>query len=320
MEVGEAPAQLHPSPREPRAVVPYSTRSYPNARGRTLSRQVVPWRGSKVRPRGVAYDRTRGSTTARLYVRPGKTAYDRMEPVAHDDEAVRAPEHSGPHRPAVRSGERAPHRGCITAGFSNTDRRKTASEVVSTPGLTGQRRGPTARNPAARDCRACRTQAGPMRTPVRAPAATHGEHPGPPGPIARRGHVRTRCKGAAYRYQQQRKNPEYQQSVLHVPAGSKPCNRLGHPNAKTNPTGERCGASRHPLRARQRTAPPEARRIPGTTPDALTPRDRRPAPRRPRRERAPNSRISPPRTRRTSKRPPLPIEPCSLETRTAKFW
>ena len=110
-----------------------------------------------------------------------------MEPVAHDDEAVRAPEHSGPHRPAVRSGERAPHRGCITAGFSNTDRRKTASEVVSTPGLTGQRRGPTARNPAARDCRACRTQAGPMRTPVRAPAATHGEHPGPPGPIARRG-------------------------------------------------------------------------------------------------------------------------------------
>ncbi len=234
-----------------------------------------------------------------------------METVAHDDEAVRAPEHSGPHRPAVRSGERAPHRGRITAGFSNTDQRKTASEVVSTPGLTGQRRGTA--GPAGRKQDPCGRR---CLHPQQRAASTQDLR----DPLRGGGHVRTCCKGAAYRYQQQRKNPEYQQSVLRVPAGSRPCNRLGHPNTKTNPTDERYGASRHPLRARQRTTPPEARHIPGTTPGALTPRDRRPAPRRPRRERAPNSRISPPRTRRTSKRPRLPIEPCSLETRTAKFW
>ena len=39
-------------------------------RGRTLWRQVVPWKGSRVRPRAVGYDVVRRGTTACIRVRP----------------------------------------------------------------------------------------------------------------------------------------------------------------------------------------------------------------------------------------------------------
>lgn len=124
VEVDEAPAQLHPSPREPRAVVPYSTRSYPNARGRTLSRQVVPWRGSKVRPRASAYDRAAGrraQSTGRRGTREsamsGPASHrrkpisprNRIDPGAGDADALRASYECGElDRPRCRGLRRPP--------------------------------------------------------------------------------------------------------------------------------------------------------------------------------------------------------------------
>lgn len=124
VEVDEAPAQLHPSPREPRAVVPYSTRSYPNARGRTLSRQVVPWRGSKVRPRASAYDRAAGrraQSTGRRGTRESAMSgpaghrrkpispRNRIDPGAEDADALRASYECGElDRPRCRGLRRPP--------------------------------------------------------------------------------------------------------------------------------------------------------------------------------------------------------------------
>ena len=124
VEVDEAPAQLHPSPREPRAVVPYSTRSYPNARGRTLSRQVVPWRGSKVRPRASAYDRAAGcraQSTGRRGTRESAMSgpaghrrkpispRNRIDPGAGDADALRASYECGElDRPRCRGCRRPP--------------------------------------------------------------------------------------------------------------------------------------------------------------------------------------------------------------------
>ena len=124
VEVDEAPARLHPSPREPRAVVPYSTRSYPNARGRTLSRQVVPWRGSKVRPRASAYDRAAGrraQSTGRRGTREsamsGPASHrrkpisprNRIDPGAGDADALRASYECGElDRPRCRGLRRPP--------------------------------------------------------------------------------------------------------------------------------------------------------------------------------------------------------------------
>ena len=124
VEVDEAPAQLHPSPREPRAVVPYSTRSYPNARGRTLSRQVVPWRGSKVRPRASAYDRAAGrraQSTGRRGTRESAMSgpaghrrkpispRNRIDPGAGDADALRASYECGElDRPRCRGLRRPP--------------------------------------------------------------------------------------------------------------------------------------------------------------------------------------------------------------------
>ena len=124
VEVDEAPAQLHPSPREPRAVVPYSTRSYPKARGRTLSRQVVPWRGSKVRPRASAYDRAAGcraQSTGRRGTRESAMSgpaghrrkpispRNRIDPGAEDADALRASYECGElDRPRCRGLRRPP--------------------------------------------------------------------------------------------------------------------------------------------------------------------------------------------------------------------
>ena len=104
-----------------RAVVLGDAWSYPGARGRTRGRVVVPGVAWSYLRAPLRYDHVelrttvcgRG-TTARFYVRPGGTAYDRTGPMAHGDEPVRAPGRSGLCRPASR---RSAVRGCGACGM-----------------------------------------------------------------------------------------------------------------------------------------------------------------------------------------------------------
>ena len=225
MEVDEAPAQLHPSPREPRAVVPYSTRSYPNARGRTLSRQVVPWRGSKVRPRGAAYDRARGGTTARVGVRPHGAGGPTMTKQC-----------ALPGTPGS-TGQRCAAVSAHGTGLHNSglQRHRPAQDRIG-GSFNARLHRPTARAGGA----GLRGLQDASRTHVGAGTCTRSSTRRAPKTSG------AQCAGGACPNLLQRsrlpvsaeRSPEYQQSVLRVPAGSRPCNRLGHPNAGTNPTGE----------------------------------------------------------------------------------
>ena len=153
VEVDEAPAQLHPSPREPRAVVPYSTRSYPNARGRTLSRQVVPWRGSKVRPRASAYDRALPRTTARFRVRPRASAYDRAAGRRAQSTGRRGTRESAMSGPAGHRRKPISPRNRIDPGAGDADALRASYECgeLDRPRCRGLRRPPGA--PAAAPAR-----------------------------------------------------------------------------------------------------------------------------------------------------------------------
>ena len=134
-------------------------------RGRTRERAVVPG-GRVVVPGGarsylrasLRYDRVElrttacaGGTTARFYVRPGGTAYDRAGPMAHGDEPVCAPGRSGLRRPASR---RSAGRGCGACGMQQ-DSCRCAYPLAARgerPGLGSFGRGvpePVAKEPSA---------------------------------------------------------------------------------------------------------------------------------------------------------------------------
>ena len=132
--------------------------SYPGARGRTRGRAVVPGGARSYLRASLRYDRVElrttacaGGTTARFYVRPGGTAYDRAGPMAHGDEPVCAPGRSGLRRPASR---RSAGRGCGACGMQQ-DSCRCAYPLAARgerPGLGSFGRGvpePVAKEPSA---------------------------------------------------------------------------------------------------------------------------------------------------------------------------
>ena len=141
-----------------RAVVRGGARSYVGARGRTWGRVVVPGGARSYLRASLRYDRVElrttacgRDTTARFYVRPGGTAYDRAGPMAHGDEPVCAPGRSGLRRPASR---RSAGRGCGACGMQQ-DSCRCAYPLAARgerPGLGSFGRGvpePVAKEPSA---------------------------------------------------------------------------------------------------------------------------------------------------------------------------
>ena len=127
--------------------------SYPGACGRTWRRAVVPWRGSKVRPRASAYDRALPRTTARFRVRPRASAYDRAAGRRAQSTGRRGTRESAMSGPAGHRRKPISPRNRIDPGAGDADALRASYECgeLDRPRCRGCRRPPGA--PAAAPAR-----------------------------------------------------------------------------------------------------------------------------------------------------------------------
>ena len=284
--------------------------SYPGACGRTWRRAVVPWRGSKVRPRGAAYDRARGGTTARVGVRPHGAGGPTMTkqcalpgtPGSTGQRCAAVSAHgtglhnSGlqRHRPAQDriggSFNARLHRPTARAGGAGLRGLQDASRTHVGAGTCT--RSSTRRAPKTSGAQCA---GGGMSEPVakEPPTGISREKPGIPTIRFARS---SRIQALQQTWTPERRDEPHRRMMRREPTS---------PTSTT--TDSPSGRTTHPRHGPRRAHAPGPSTSTPTAPTRKSPEQPHPHP--------PHS-----RTRGTSKRPPLPIEPCSLETRTAKFW